>query len=84
MGWNWYELFDRAEFEATGLVSRTLTVILSGLGEKEILITRGNLLGILIDDVFLAVSLDENNPFIRSGYGILEDEEGKIWLGVEQ
>ncbi len=84
MSWNWYELFDKAEFEAEGLVSRTLTVTLEGEGEKEILITKGEAIGLVIDEIFLSLHLEENNPYTRDGYGIFEAEDGMVWVGVEE
>lgn len=82
MDFNWYELFNKAEFLATGLVSRLLTVTLEGIGQKEILITKGNELSILYDGVFLPVGFTGKNPFIFESTAVFEDEDGMIWLGV--
>lgn len=84
MDFNWFELFNKAEFLSTGLVSRTLTVILEGIGEKEILITRGNELSILYDGVFLPLNLKEENPYVFDERAIFEDADGVIWLGVKK
>lgn len=82
MDFNWFELFNKAEFLATGLTSRTLTVILEGIGEKEILITKGNELSISYDGVFLPINFKEENPFVFEERAVFEDADGVIWLGV--
>lgn len=84
MDFNWFELFDKDAFLATGLVSRLLTVTLEGIGEKEILISKGIGLAITCDGVFLPLGLKGENPYAFDGYAILEDEDGMIWLGVEK
>lgn len=83
MTYTWYWLFARAEFESTGLVSRTLTLNLDQIGLKDILITYSQLLGVTYDGVFLALGLNDKNPFEMSGYALYEDERG-IWLGIAE
>lgn len=83
MEFNWYPLFNREFFEELGLVSRTLTVSLEGVGEKDILITKGNELSILYEGVFLPVGLKDENPFVKEGHAVYEDENGNIFLGIE-
>lgn len=83
MNFNSYNVFNRTEFEAAGLVSRTVTVNLENVGVKDILITKGNELGITFEDTFLIVNFEDQNPYYRNGYAVLEDENHDIWLGIE-
>jgi hypothetical protein len=83
MAWNWYELFSLPEFLATGLVSRTLTFTLTGIGETEILITRGNKVGIVFQDTFLVIEEGGKNPFVRGTCAVFKDDSENIWLGVQ-
>lgn len=83
MEFNWFPLFNRSEFEELGLVSRTLTVTLEGIGEKEILITQGNELAITYEGIFLPVSFTDKNPFVKEGHAIFEDSNENIFLGIE-
>lgn len=80
--YNWYRLFNKQDFEATGLVSRTLTVELEDIGLKDILITRGNLTGITYEGVFLPVGLNEVNPFYFEGFAVYQRDNADIYLGV--
>lgn len=84
MEFDWYNLFNKQEFLDTGLVSKKLTVNIEGIGEKEILITKGNELSILYDGVFLTVNFTEKNPFVREGYAVWQDSNENIWLGIEK
>lgn len=84
MIYDWYLIFNKAEFEAAGLVSRTVSVFLEDIGEKEVLITKGNELGVLYEDTFLMVNFEENNPWAISPYAVFWDEEtDDVYLGIE-
>jgi len=80
--YTWYFIFDpNVDFPAT-LVSRLFTLPLNGIGRVEILATRGNLMGITYDDVFLPINLNDKSPFEFEGYAVFSDERG-VWLGIE-
>lgn len=79
---SWFNIYNKATFEATGLVSRELTRILGDLGEKDILLTKGNTVGITIDGVFLSCSLNDKNPFRMGDFLAYVDDDDEIWLGV--
>lgn len=87
MTFDWYKIFNLAEFMALNLVSRSLTVVLEGAGEKDILIVRGNTVSIVFEDVFLPIEFEDDNPFVREGdeksYAVYKDESGDVWLGIE-
>ena len=82
MVFDWYKIFNNAAFLATGLVSRTYTVDLQGIGQKEILATRGNLTSIVYDDVMLSINLNSKNPFIFENRAVYMDESNDVWLGI--
>lgn len=81
--YSWYSLFDRAAFEAEGLISRTLDLFLEDVGAVEILITKAGLTSILYDGTFLPINFIEENPYARDGYAVYEDDDGMVWLGIE-
>lgn len=80
---NFWKLFNLAEFEATALVSRTLTLLLGDYGEREILIVRGNATSIVFDGVLLPINLNGRNPYSRDGYLVYKDDADDVWLGIE-
>jgi len=83
MIFNWYKIANLTAFLATGLVSRTIDVALEDIGQKSVLITRGNLLSMTVDDVMLSVQMNGRNPFTFEGRGIYLDGNNDLWYGVE-
>lgn len=82
--YKWYYLFNAAEFNATGLISRTLNLNLDGIGIKKILITKGSALGITYEGVFLGVNMAGKNPSAMDGLAVYQDESDQVWLGFLQ
>jgi len=80
--YNTYKIVNLDEFEATGLVSRTIQAVLSGVGLKNILVTKGNLLGITYEGVFLALNVNEKNYLEFDGYAVFLDELNDVYLGI--
>lgn len=83
MSARWYKIVNRAEFEATGLVSREIQVVLTGVGLRTILVTKGNLFAVTYDGTMLSPGLNDENPFVSGDYAIYEDSAQDIWLGVQ-
>jgi hypothetical protein len=83
MTYDWYNIFNSVDFASTGLVSRNLDIELEGRGQKSIIITRGNSLGITVDGVFLVVGLNDRNPFSMDGMAVYVDDNNEVWLGYE-
>ena len=83
MIFDWFEIFNTDDFDALGLVSKTYTLELEGLGEQDILITKGQGYGITYNDVFLSLQLNGDNPFIFEGFAIYRDENNDVFLGIE-
>lgn len=87
MTFNWFNIFNLDDFLALELVSKIFPVILEGVGQKEILVTRGNLVSLVYEDVLLPVSFKDDNPFTQEGddatYGVYKDSDNNVWLGIE-
>ncbi len=83
MNYNWYNIFNLTEWLATGLVSRSMSFIFDKNGEKEILITQGNHTNLLVDDVFLSLNFNEENPYARDGVAVFLDDNQDVWVGFE-
>ena len=85
MIFNWYKIFNLDEFLALDLVSKTYLVVLTGIGQRDILVTRGNNVSIVYEDVVLSLEFEDLNPFVRVGtassYAIYKDEDNDVWLG---
>ncbi len=80
---DWFKLFLLSDFIDDDLVSRTLTVFLTGKGEKDILITQGNEVALTVDGVFLPLNFADKNPHAFDGMAVYQDADGYVWLGYE-
>jgi hypothetical protein len=87
MIFDWYLIFNLTEFLALNLVSRTISVQIEGIGEKDVLITRGNEVSLVFQDVILPVGFHEQNLFTQEGsektYGVFKDDDENVYLGIE-
>ncbi len=80
---NWFKIFNRTEFDALGLVSKTYTLELEDIGIKNILVTKGITHGLTYEGVFLSLLLNDLNPFEFEGYAIyLNTETNDVYLGI--
>jgi len=80
--YNTYRIINLDEFEATGLVSRTVQAVLAGIGLKDILVTKGNLLSLLYDGVFLCLNVNDKNYLEFDGHAIFIDDLNDVYLGI--
>lgn len=83
MTFDWYKIINRGEFEATGLVSREVELLLDGIGLRTVLVTCGNYYSIIYDGVMLSIGMAGNNPFVFDGYAVYLDVNDDIWLGIQ-
>lgn len=83
MTYTWFKIFNTADFDATGLTSKTYTLNLEGIGEKDILVTKGVGYGITYEDIFLSLNLNDENPFAFEGHAIYVDANDDVYLGIE-
>ncbi len=79
--YDWYKIINIADFEAADIPSRELTLELEGLGQKTILVTKGNLISILYEGIFLA-PVNGKNPFEFEEHAVYTDVNGDLWLGI--
>lgn len=79
---NWFYIFNAIDFEATGLVQRKYTLVLKDIGQKDILVTKGNFLSMLYEGVFLPFDLNGDGQFEFEGYAIAKHENGNVFLGI--
>jgi hypothetical protein len=80
--YTWFKVFNKTEFEATGLVSKSYTAILQGVGQRTILATKGNYLSVLFDDVFLSINMNSRNPFEMDERAVYLDANNDVWVGI--
>jgi hypothetical protein len=78
----WFFIFNSDDFEALELPSRTYTLILENIGQVDILVTKGNTIGITYNGIFLSLNMNDNNPFVMDGQAIYIDENNNVWLGL--
>ena len=84
MIYTWFKIFNTIEFDALDLVSKTYTLVLDGVGQKDILVTKGVGYGITYEGVFLSLLLNDINPFEFEGLAIYVDVDSNVFLGIEQ
>ncbi len=82
MTYTWYFIVNKTEFLSLDLVSRSYDLFFDGITPATVLVTNGIALGILFDDVFLSLELNDSNPFEFDSHAIYIDESQNVWLGV--
>ena len=82
MIYNWFKIFNLSEFNSLNLISKTYTMILQDLGEKDILVTKGNRTSILYDGIYLSLDLNLKNPFEFESHAIYKDLSNDVYLGI--
>jgi hypothetical protein len=81
--YDWYKIFSLTDFLNEEITSREMIVLLESIGRTTVLISRGNLVSITYNGVFLPVNFLENNPYIDSGLASYVDDDNNVWLGIE-
>lgn len=82
MQYTWFKIFNTTEFAALGLVSKTYTLDLEGVGQKDVFVTKGVNYGITYEDIFLPLELNAKNPFAFEGHAIYVDADDNVYLGI--
>lgn len=82
VNYTWFKIFNLAEFQALDLTSKLYELELENIGPVEVLVTQGETIGMLYDDVFLSLDLNDVSPFAFEGYAIY-NLDGDIYLGIE-
>jgi len=81
--YNWFKIFNALEFLATGLVSRTYTLNLEGIGQRDVLVTKGVAIGMTYEGVFVySENLTSKVEF--DGIAFYRDPANQdVYLGIE-
>jgi hypothetical protein len=79
---DWYKIINKVEFEAEDLPSREVQVVLEGIGQKTILVTKGILISLVYDGVMLSPGLGDENPFYFGGYAAYLAASDDVYLGI--
>lgn len=82
MSYDWYKVFNTVEFDALDLVSKTYELDLTGIGVKEILVTKAQSYGITYEGIYLQLNLNAKNPFEFESHAIYIDANDDVFLGV--
>ena len=83
MIYTWYRIFNLTEFNALELTSREYILELENLGQKTIMATKGEMVSILYEGIFLSINLNDENPFAFDGHAVYVDELNDVYLGIE-
>lgn len=82
MTYDWYKIINKTEFEATGLISRDVEIVLGELGLKTVLVTNANYFSLTYEGVMLSLNMTGVNPFEFEDMAIfLDDATGDVYLG---
>ena len=84
MTYLWFKIFNTTEFDALGLTSKTYTLELETVGQKNIMVTKGQTYGMVYDGVFLSVGMTDLNPFPFEGYAVYIAGNNDVYLGIEE
>lgn len=82
MNYTWFYIFNYEDFIDTGLVSKTYSLILDGIGLKDVLVTKGVEVGLTYEGIFLPLNMNDKNPFEFEDHAIYIDENENVWLGI--
>lgn len=82
MTYDWYNVINYQDFVDADIPSRVLKRYLTGIGQKDIMIVRGSMVGVVYEGVLLPVQFQGKNPFEFDGYAVYINEEDDILLGI--
>jgi hypothetical protein len=80
--YNWIQVFNIDEFDATELSSKSYEVTIAGIGLKSILVTKQFGYSVIYEDTQLVVNFGGENPFVFNGYALYLDEKNNVHLGL--
>lgn len=83
--YKWFKIFNYDEFVDSGLVSINYIIELENMGEKEFLVTLGNLISVTHEGIILPILLNDKNPFEFESNAIYKDPVTKdVYWGYLQ
>lgn len=81
---NWYNIGNKAEFEAKGIPQEVFTKELEDLGQQEIVFIKGFSFSVIFMGEMLTPSLNGRNPFDKNKVACYVDPEtSDVWVGHE-
>lgn len=83
MTYTWYNIFNKTVFEGLGLEFKEYTFNLEGIGQKTIIVSKGNYLSMTYEGIMLAINVNDQNPFLFDDHAIYLDENDDVWLGIK-
>ncbi len=83
MIFDWYKIFSLTDFLNEDITSCEMIVLLESIGRTTVLISRGNVVSLSYNNVYLPINFLDNNPYIDSGLASYVDVDNNVWLGIE-
>lgn len=81
---NWYNIGNKAEFEAKGIPQEAFTKELEDLGQQEIVFLKGFEFSVIFMGEMLTPSLNGRNPYDKGKVACYVDPEtSDVWVGHE-
>lgn len=80
----WYNIGNKAEFEAKGIPQEVFTKELEDLGQQEIVFIKGFSFSVIFMGEMLTPSLNGRNPYDKGKVACYVDPEtSDVWVGYE-
>lgn len=80
----WYNVGNKAEFEAKGIPQEVFTKELEDLGQQEIVFIKGFSFSVIFMGEMLTPSLNGRNPYDKGKVACYVDPEtSDVWVGYE-
>lgn len=81
---NWYNIGNKAEFEAKGIPQEAFTKELEDLGQQEIVFIKGFSFSVIFMGEMLMVGMNGRNPFYKNKASCyIDPETSDVWVGYE-
>lgn len=86
MIFDWYLVYNLTDFDALSIPSKFIALNTEDRGLINLTITKGQYYGVnfLDDDIFLAVGINNQNPFNLGSRSVAIDEDNNLWIGLQQ
>lgn len=84
MAVSWYNIGNKAEFEAKGIPQEVFAKELEDLGQQEIVFIKGFSFSVIFMGEMLTPSLNGRNPYDKGKVACYVDPEtSDVWVGYE-
>lgn len=80
--WQWWKIINLNDIKNPDVPDRYLTVVLDGLGQTDIVISRGFNICVLFLNYWIVPGLNERNVFtVDNKVGAYIDKDNNLWVG---